>query len=101
RHTRFSRDWSSDVCSSDLGDGHGSHTASTAAGNRHEVTLTYGPDSFTRTVQGVAPRANIVAYRVCVTTCPVSAILAGINQAIAEIGRASCRASVQTKESFK
>src|SRR5690606_40800224 len=24
RHTRFSRDWSSDVCSSDLGDGDGS-----------------------------------------------------------------------------
>src|SRR5207302_8133375 len=23
RHTRFSRDWSSDVCSSDLGPGHG------------------------------------------------------------------------------
>src|SRR5690606_40974351 len=23
RHTRFSRDWSSDVCSSDLGGGHG------------------------------------------------------------------------------
>ena len=25
--------------------GHGSHTASTAAGNRHEVTLPYGPDT--------------------------------------------------------
>ena len=37
--------------------GHGSHTASTAAGNRHEVTLRYGADTFTRTVQGVASRA--------------------------------------------
>jgi subtilisin family serine protease len=64
--------------------GHGSHTASTAAGNRHEVTLTYGADEFTRTVQGVAPRANLIAYRVCITTCPTTAILAGINQAVAD-----------------
>ena len=64
--------------------GHGSHTASTAAGNRHDVTLTYGPDTFTRTVQGVAPRANLIAYRVCIDTCPVTAILAGINQAVAD-----------------
>ena len=64
--------------------GHGSHTASTAAGNRHEVTLTYGADEFTRTVQGVAPRANLIAYRVCIATCPTTAILAGINQAIAD-----------------
>jgi hypothetical protein len=64
--------------------GHGSHTASTAAGNRHDVTLAYGPDTFTRTVQGVAPRANLVIYRVCVDTCPVTAILAGINQSIAD-----------------
>lgn len=66
-------------------DGHGSHTASTAAGNRHEATLRYGADEFTRTVQGVAPRANLVAYRVCgTTTCATAAILAGINQAIAD-----------------
>ena len=64
--------------------GHGSHTASTAAGNRHEVTLDYGPDTFTRTVQGVAPRANLIAYRVCIETCPVTSILAGINQAVAD-----------------
>ena len=64
--------------------GHGSHTASTAAGNRHEVTLDYGTDTFTRTVQGVAPRANLIAYRVCIETCPVTSILAGINQAVAD-----------------
>ncbi|HEX6683050.1 MAG TPA: S8 family serine peptidase [Candidatus Limnocylindrales bacterium] len=64
--------------------GHGSHTASTAAGNRHPVTLRYGPDEFTRTAQGVAPRANLVTYRVCIETCPTTAILAGINQAIAD-----------------
>jgi len=64
--------------------GHGSHTASTAAGNRHQVTLRYGPDEFDRTVQGVAPRANLIAYRVCIETCPISAILGGINQAVAD-----------------
>ena len=64
--------------------GHGSHTASTAAGNRHQVTLRYGADVFTRTVQGVAPRANLIAYRVCIETCPITSILAGINQAIAD-----------------
>ncbi|MEV4665003.1 S8 family serine peptidase [Micromonospora echinofusca] len=64
--------------------GHGSHTASTAAGNRHQVTLKYGPDQPVRTVQGVAPRANVVMYRVCVESCPVSSILAGINQAVVD-----------------
>ncbi len=64
--------------------GHGSHTASTAVGNRHSVTLPYGGDVATRTVQGVAPRANVIAYRVCIDSCPVTAILAGINQAIAD-----------------
>ena len=64
--------------------GHGSHTASTAAGNRHQVTLPFGGEASTRTAQGVAPRANVIAYRVCVETCPVTAILAGINQAIAD-----------------
>lgn len=62
--------------------GHGSHTASTAAGNRHEVTLTHGADEFTRTVQGVAPRANLIAYRVCISSCPISSILDGIDQAV-------------------
>lgn len=63
-------------------DGHGSHTASTAAGNVHEATFDIGGTEFTRTVSGVAPRANVIAYRVCVTDCPTGAILAGINQAV-------------------
>ncbi len=66
------------------GNGHGSHTASTAAGNRHQVTLPFGADVPARTVQGVAPRANLITYRVCIDTCPVTAILAGINQAVAD-----------------
>ncbi len=66
------------------GNGHGSHTASTAVGNRHQVTLPLGANIGPRTVQGVAPRANVIAYRVCIETCPVTSILAGINQAIAD-----------------
>ncbi|MPZ26332.1 MAG: S8 family serine peptidase [Micromonosporaceae bacterium] len=65
-------------------DGHGSHTASTAAGNKHEAAIGYGDDEFTRTVQGVAPRANLISYLVCFPGCPVSAMVAAVNQAIAD-----------------
>ena len=40
--------------------GHGSHTASTVAGNRATSTV-----SGTPIVSGVAPRARIIAYKVC------------------------------------
>ncbi|HEY8473600.1 MAG TPA: S8 family serine peptidase, partial [Natronosporangium sp.] len=65
-------------------DSHGSHTASTAAGNLHEATFTLGQNEFTRTVQGVAPRANIISYKVCDPGCPSSATIASVNQAIAD-----------------
>src|SRR5690606_17478697 len=39
RHTRFSRDWSSDVCSSDLDAGH--YLASAACGLQNAMTSTY------------------------------------------------------------
>jgi hypothetical protein len=61
--------------------GHGSHTASTVAGNRRDVA---------RRIQGVAPRANIIAYDVCYTNtatgqglCPNVSSAAAVNQAIA------------------
>lgn len=58
-------------------DGHGTHTASTAVGNPFVVsTVTY---------TGVAPRANLIAYKACpADTCSGSAILASIDQAIAD-----------------
>ncbi len=69
-------------------DGHGTHTASTTAGNQVEAT-TYSAEeneaerfSATRTIKGVAPHANVIAYDVCSGGCPMSAILAGIDQAI-------------------
>lgn len=44
-------------------DGHGTHTASTAVGNAGVDATIFGVDR--GTVSGVAPRAHLVAYRVC------------------------------------
>lgn len=46
------------------GDGHGSHTASTAAGN-HDVPVTTAGGQDIGTMSGVAPEARIAAYKVC------------------------------------
>jgi subtilisin family serine protease len=61
---------------------HGSHTASTAAGNRIQVN--YGGASVV--ISGMAPNANIIAYKVCVpgAGCATSASTAAVNQAIAD-----------------
>jgi len=45
------------------GDGHGSHTASTAAGNIVKNVVTEGRDF--GTVSGMAPGARVAAYKVC------------------------------------
>ncbi|WP_353807290.1 S8 family serine peptidase [Agromyces sp. SYSU T00194] len=74
------------------GDGHGSHTASTAAGDPvGEVTV--GSNAFGGVV-GVAPAAKIAAYKVCWSGpdpasqdddgCAGSDLLAGINAAVAD-----------------
>lgn len=72
------------------GDGHGSHTASTAAGNA-EVPVTSAAGADLGTMSGVAPEARIAAYKVCwtgpdpsVTTddgCSSSDLVNAINQA--------------------
>ena len=66
---------------------HGSHTASTVAGNHRDAVVKGG----TRRISGVAPRANIVAFDVCFTdlasgggSCPNTATLAAVNQAVAD-----------------
>jgi uncharacterized repeat protein (TIGR01451 family) len=64
--------------------GHGSHTASTAGGNRHVAEFMVGTEEFTRTIQGVAPHANIIAYKVCSPSCPGSASVAAVDHAIAD-----------------
>ncbi len=66
-------------------DGHGSHTASTVAGNVIQDanfianTITY----VFPFVSGVAPHANIIAYKACGPSgCPTSATTASVNQAV-------------------
>jgi hypothetical protein len=66
--------------------GHGSHTASTAAGNTRDALFA----GALRRISGVAPHANIIAYDVCYTNsagqgvCPSPSTLAAINQAVAD-----------------
>jgi len=71
------------------GNGHGSHTASTAAGN-HGVPAAVGGKSF-GDISGVAPAAKISAYKVCWTSstgnpeddaCSEDDSLSAIDQAI-------------------
>lgn len=65
--------------------GHGTHTASTAGGNRLGSDTTPPPDPpppYTG-ISGVAPCASIRSYRVCPTnSCPFADLIAGINHAI-------------------
>lgn len=64
-------------------DGHGSHTAGTAAGNVVTgATLVAPTTSLTRDITGVLPHANIIAYDVCIDSCPGSALIAAINQVV-------------------
>lgn len=58
--------------------GHGSHTASTVAGNRWTATFANGPFN----ISGVAPRANIISYLACPSTCPTTATTQSVNQAV-------------------
>jgi len=67
-------------------DGHGSHTSSTAGGNALDAVFTVGITEFTRAISGVAPHANIVAYKVCNPSCPNSASIEAVNLAIGTDG---------------
>lgn len=65
-------------------DGHGSHTASTAAGNH----LDYSDDGVAD-ISGVAPHANLITYDACYVDpgsglglCPFSATSASVDQAV-------------------
>ncbi len=69
--------------------GHGSHVASIAVGNPLSLSIGGQPVS----IDGVAPNANLVSYRVCYIAdandpnddgCPTSAILQAIDQAITD-----------------
>lgn len=76
-------------------DGHGSHTASTAAGTLQEITFSFsGLSPLNLSISGVAPRANVIAYKACeadtsdtggsTTRCPFNALLDALDQALAD-----------------
>ncbi|MCF6224927.1 MAG: S8 family serine peptidase [Xanthomonadales bacterium] len=77
-------------------DGHGSHTASTAAGNvLNNLTFTFGGVSLSYNISGVAPHANIISYKACIIDdpatpdedeagCPGSATSAALDQAVTD-----------------
>ncbi|MGH8378704.1 MAG: S8 family serine peptidase, partial [Gammaproteobacteria bacterium] len=69
-----------DPVSPEDSEGHGSHTASTAAGDFTQATLA----GITFNLSGMAPHANIIAYDVCDPTdqCLESASVAAVDQAI-------------------
>jgi len=65
---------------------HGSHTASTVAGNPVTAVITAPTTVIQRRISGVAPRASIIAYDVCYAGggCPGDALVAAIDQAAAD-----------------
>ena len=62
--------------------GHGSHTGSTMAGNAHTAVFPVGADTYELPVSGVAPRANVISYKVCSILCSSIASVAAVEQAI-------------------
>jgi subtilisin family serine protease len=68
--------------------GHGSHTASTTAGNTISsltgFTTIGGTTVDAPKISGVAPHAHLITYDVCVSSCSGAAISGAINQAIAD-----------------
>jgi subtilisin family serine protease len=67
--------------------GHGSHTASTAGGNSVDLEIDDGAGgTFQVTISGVAPHANLIAYRVCDDGggCQTSATVAAVDHAVAD-----------------
>lgn len=85
-------DFEPDYLSPRDGDGHGSHTASTAAGNNGVAASVEGVDF--GAISGVAPAAKVASYKACwvgpdplVTTddiCALSDLLGAIDTAVAD-----------------
>jgi uncharacterized repeat protein (TIGR01451 family) len=70
---------------------HGSHTASTVAGNVVTATLIAPTLEYSSTISGVAPHANLIAYDICYTRvsdngglCPDTASVMAADQALAD-----------------
>lgn len=67
--------------------GHGSNVASIAAGNFVTASRAAPTIVLSATISGVAPHASLISYDVCSAAtggCPLSAILAAIDQAVSD-----------------
>lgn len=67
-------------------DGHGTHVAGTAVGNRLRVSVSVAGETVEREISGVAPHANLMVYKACEVEadCLGSWLLAAINAAVAD-----------------
>lgn len=67
-------------------DGHGSHVAGTAVGNRLRAAIGVAGQSLEREVSGVAPHAHLASYKACEVEadCLGSWLVAAINAAVAD-----------------
>src|SRR5690606_40193199 len=95
-HTRFSRDWSSDVCSSDLRTGAGAAEAVSNA----TAPRTVRPSVATSSVPTIPVRigAHLLTITAPSTTAAPQVAVNDIGSEedfLAEIGRASCRERVE------
>ena len=64
--------------------GHGTHVGSTAAGNPLSIVFPFHYLDLDVDISGVAPRANLINYKVCEPTCPASSRVAAVDFAIAD-----------------
>ncbi|MEM9533048.1 MAG: S8 family serine peptidase [Pseudomonadota bacterium] len=75
-------------------DGHGTHVASTVVGNRRRSNVAGITTNLDLEVSGVAPHANVISYKACLTDdvntpedegfCVLEALLASVDQAVAD-----------------
>jgi subtilisin family serine protease len=64
---------------------HGSHTASTSAGNVLTASLHAPTITVSRAISGVAPHANLITYKACIAVgCVGTSLTAAIDQATAD-----------------
>src|SRR5206468_10078320 len=94
RHTRSDRDWSSDVCSSDLTTSNGNYYVTESGGTVHEV-IAHGADKDAANQSF----AMLVGKHVCVRGTIDTAVqpTGGAANVVDEIGRASCRERVKNR----
>src|SRR3712207_7710476 len=105
RHTRYWRDWSSDVCSSDLGV---RHALAAIDGGKHLVMVNVEADVLCGPLLAARARARNLVYSmaygdqpaiICelvdwVRSCGFELTSAGKGMNFEQIGRASCRERV-------